>query len=694
MDFCQNGEYLSMGNFKRSSLAYAISVGLVSMTGLAHGQENEASAVELQPITVVSAAGYEQNIADAPASISVVTREELEKQSYTDIVDAVKNIPGVYVTGGGNSQDVSIRGMSDAYTLFLVDGRPISAGRSVNTNGSDGGKQIGLPPLSMVERIEVIRGPMSSLYGSEAMGGVINIITRRSGNEWAGTISTEYTHALNDVSSDGELGNFYVGGPLIDGLLGVQLNGQYLATDESDFEGGDDNAESMPESTRKQGGVEFYLTPDDRNRFSVGYDHSELEYTHTPGRSVAVTADESTYRYEKDIYVLAHDGRYDNLIVSSYLQHDVSDKVQADTKREKISLFNSQASYFWGNHVVTFGGQYKQEEFVDETNGLLTSNVAGAVSEVDRWIGALYTEVDWAITPDLSVTTGLRYNDDELFGGHLSPRLYGVYHYTPNLVIKGGVSTGYKQPSLSAATAGFGRGTGGGGSPAPHPRALIIGNPDLDPETSTSYEVGYVYDNANLGLNTSLMLFHTVYKDKISEDRLCESPNADRNDPATWTCAFGGNNYSFLSTNKNVDEAIMQGVEVTLDYMIQPSLDFMTSYTYTESEQKTGEFKGDPLNKQPKHMANALFDWTLTPRLSAWLQGNYRSETSDYLSRTSVDDGTPGYGFVDLGGVFRVTDNLDLKAGLYNVANKEVTNEDYGVVLDGRRLTVGLTLDF
>jgi len=683
-----------MGNFKRSSLAYAVSVGLVSMTGLAHGQENEASAVELQPITVVSAAGYEQNIADAPASISVVTREELEKQSYTDIVDAVKNIPGVYVTGGGNSQDVSIRGMSDAYTLFLVDGRPISAGRSVNTNGSDGGKQIGLPPLSMVERIEVIRGPMSSLYGSEAMGGVINIITRRSGNEWAGTISTEYTHALNDVSSDGELGNFYVGGPLIDGLLGVQLNGQYLATDESDFEGGDDNAESMPESTRKQGGVEFYLTPDDRNRFSVGYDHSELEYTHTPGRSVAVTADESTYRYEKDIYVLAHDGRYDNLIVSSYLQHDVSDKVQADTKREKISLFNSQASYFWGNHVVTFGGQYKQEEFVDETNGLLTSNVAGAVSEVDRWIGALYTEVDWAITPDLSVTTGLRYNDDELFGGHLSPRLYGVYHYTPNLVIKGGMSTGYKQPSLSAATAGFGRGTGGGGSPAPHPRALIIGNPDLDPETSTSYEVGYVYDNANLGLNTSLMLFHTVYKDKISEDRLCESPNADRNDPATWTCAFGGNNYSFLSTNKNVDEAIMQGVEVTLDYMIQPSLNFMTSYTYTESEQKTGEFKGDPLNKQPKHMANALFDWTLTPRLSAWLQGNYRSETSDYLSRTSVDDGTPGYGFVDLGGVFRVTDNLDLKAGLYNVANKEVTNEDYGVVLDGRRLTVGLTLDF
>ena len=121
---------------------------------------------------VVTAAGYQQRIIDAPASISVVTRDELEKQQYTTIVDAMANIPGVYVTGGSNMQDISVRGMSDDYTLYLVDGRPISAGRSVNTNGNDGGKQIGLPPLAMIERVEVIRGPMSSLYGSEAMGGV------------------------------------------------------------------------------------------------------------------------------------------------------------------------------------------------------------------------------------------------------------------------------------------------------------------------------------------------------------------------------------------------------------------------------------------------------------------------------------------------------------------------------------------
>ncbi|MEO1818144.1 TonB-dependent receptor [Pseudomonas sp.] len=683
--------------FKRHQLACAVAVASVGLTAsaLAAEPDTDGEVVTLDEITVVTAAGYEQNIADAPASISVITREQLEKQSYSDVTDAVRNIPGVFVTGGGNMQDISIRGMDDTYTLYLVDGRPISAGRMVNTNGADGGKQIGLPPISMIERIEVIRGPMSSLYGSEAMGGVINIITRRGGDEWAGSISTEYTGAMNDISSDSQQADFYLAGPIIQGLLGAQFTGTYVGTDESDYIGGGDAAASMPESTRKQGGAEFYLTPNEQNRFSLGYTASELKYTHTPGKSIAADADPSTYRYEKDVYVFSHDGNYGDLIINSFLQHDVSDKPgTGSTKQEEVSLLNTQASYFWGDHVVTFGGQYKQEEFVDETNGLLTSNIPGAVKSVDRWIAALYTEVDWALTDDLSVTTGLRYNDDELFGGELSPRLYGVYRLNPEWVIKGGVSTGYRQPTLSDATEGFGRGTGGGGSPAPHPRALIIGNPDLKPETSTNYEIGYVYDNAALGLNTSAMLFHTQYKDKIAEDRFCESPNGDRGDPATWTCGFGGNNYYFLSTRKNISEAVMQGVELTLDYRFQPNWNLSSSYTFTRSEQKSGEFKGEPLNRQPRHMLNGLLEWDVNARLNAWLQGNYRSKTSDYMGRTSMSDGTPGYGFVDIGAGYRLTDNVNVKAGLYNVANKEVTNDSYGVVLDGRRLTVGMTVDF
>ena len=677
-----------MAIFNRTRLACAIMV-TIGISTSAQAQD----PIELQPTTVVTAAGYEQNIAKAPASISVITREQLEKQSYTNVVDAMKNIPGVYVTGGGNMQDISIRGMSSAYTLYLVDGRPVSAGRSVNTNGSDGGKQIGLPPLAMIERIEVIRGPMSSLYGSEAMGGVINIITRKGGDAWAGTITTEYNHSLNDVNEDEATTNFYLGGALVPGLLGARLNGSYTRAEESEYVGGGDGAASMPDSQRKQGGIELYLTPDEQNRFSASYQAARLNDVHHPGQSVDVTATKNTTDYEKDIYVLAHDGHYATWQISSYLQHDKSERVQDLTKREEVTTANTQASYFLGSHVFTVGGQYKYEDFTDESNGLLTSNVDGAVASVDRWLAAIFAEAEWGVTDDLAITTGLRYNDDELFGGYLSPRLYGVYQSTPNLTLKGGISTGYKQPGLADATEGFGRGTGGGGSPAPHPRALIIGNPDLDPETSTNYELGFNYDNPELGFNTSVMAFYTQYKDKIAEDRFCDN-GGNRNNASTWSCAFGGNNYLFLSTRTNVDEAIMQGVEWTLDYSFLPNLHLSTSYTFTDSEQKTGEFKGDPLNKQPKHMANALLDWQATSRLNAWLQGNYRSETSDYISRTSMSDGTPGYGFVDAGVVYQLTRNVDVKAGLYNIANKEVTNEDYEVVLDGRRLVVGMTVDF
>src|SRR5690625_873520 len=156
--------------FTRTALALAITAAMTGNSAMAQEAER------LEPV-VVTAAGYEQALRDAPASISVISGEELSKQSYSDITDAMDNIPGVYVTGGGGSRDISIRGMSKAYTLYMVDGRPISDGRSVNTNANDQSKQITLPTISMIERIEVIRGPMSSLYGYQAMCAVVNIIT-------------------------------------------------------------------------------------------------------------------------------------------------------------------------------------------------------------------------------------------------------------------------------------------------------------------------------------------------------------------------------------------------------------------------------------------------------------------------------------------------------------------------------------
>ncbi|HCO72297.1 MAG TPA: ferric siderophore receptor protein, partial [Enterococcus sp.] len=128
---------------------------------------------------VVSAAGFEQDIKNAPASISVVTKEDIEKKNATSIADLLADVPGIDVrngvgkTGGLN---VSMRGMKAEDTLILIDGRrQTTATDNIMPNGFSEASTSFMPPLSAIERIEVIRGPMSTLYGSDAMGGVINI---------------------------------------------------------------------------------------------------------------------------------------------------------------------------------------------------------------------------------------------------------------------------------------------------------------------------------------------------------------------------------------------------------------------------------------------------------------------------------------------------------------------------------------
>ena len=174
---------------RRSLLASAVS-------SLACGAVAAQETPQLNDI-VVTASGFEQQISSAPASISVISREELERGYYQNVTDALRDVPGVVVTGGGrgdNGTDISIRGMPSQYTLILVDGRPQSS-RESRPNGDAGFEQDWLPPLQAIERIEVVRGPMSTLYGSDAIGGVINVITRKVADTWHGNLQLDHRAA-------------------------------------------------------------------------------------------------------------------------------------------------------------------------------------------------------------------------------------------------------------------------------------------------------------------------------------------------------------------------------------------------------------------------------------------------------------------------------------------------------------------
>jgi Outer membrane receptor for ferrienterochelin and colicins len=149
---------------------------------------------------VVTAAATEQSVKDAPASISVITQEDLQRKPVQNLKDILKEVPGVQLTNeGDNRQGVSIRGLDSSYTLILIDGKRVNSRNAVfRHNDFD----LNWIPADSIERIEVVRGPMSSLYGSDALGGVVNIITKKIGQKWTGSITADTTIQENRDRGD------------------------------------------------------------------------------------------------------------------------------------------------------------------------------------------------------------------------------------------------------------------------------------------------------------------------------------------------------------------------------------------------------------------------------------------------------------------------------------------------------------
>lgn len=646
---------------------------------LAHAQTTDPEPVRQLDNVVVTASGLEQMVEDAPASITVIPREELEKKSFRDVTDALKDVPGVVVTGSGSSSDISIRGMAPAYTMILVDGKRQNS-RETRPNSDNAGIEQGwLPPMQSIERIEVIRGPMSSLYGSDAMGGVVNIITRKVPAQWTGSIRNEITLQENSRSGNFYQSNFHLAGPLVEGRLGLQFYGQQQHRAEDRIENGYNRQRAQ------SGTVKLSLTPDSNHDLVAELTRNLQQRKAVPGKSLpeldgkGKPMEVSDSRYASTRYSLSHTGRWGLTTSNTYIQQEKYDNPARDMFL-KNTEFNTQWNRPFGDHMLSAGFHYQKESLDDHGN-----QYNSAVSSLKRYQWALFVEDEWLITDSFALTSGLRMTHDEKYGKHWTPRMYGVWHVNDRLSLKGGISTGFKAPGLRQSAAEWGQITGGGrGVPA-----IIMGNPNLKPEKSISQELGLVWDNRE-GWVSSLTIFNTDFRDKISEVRRCTDPN----DAPNCHVVPGDAGYKYISDRVNVDRANMRGIELTTTWEIRPELRLSANYTFTHSKQKSGKFAGRPLNKMPRHMANATLDWDASQDLSFWTRINFRGRASDYLSRTAMAEGTPSFTFMDLGLNYRINKNASFGLGIYNIFDKRVTAESHDAVYDGRRYWAQLTLGF
>ncbi len=661
---------------------------------------------------VVTASGFQQTVAEAPASISVIPREELETGTFRDLTDALRRVQGVTVTGTANERDIMIRGLPGQYTLILVDG--VRQGtRESRTNGSAGIEQRNIPPLEAIERIEVLRGPASTLYGSDAVGGVINIITRPVAAEPTYSMTFEQTIQENSDFGNTSMGRLYGSVPLIDDTLGLQFWGSALGRDEDEILNGSAKREDYDIGAR------LVFAPNAENTFRFEGGATRLRNEFNPGASLDPLSARSTSHNDRDYFRLSQEGDYSwgQTFLSAQTETGqrtnfadaIAGLVQNERRPEvRNDVIDARAVIplsFAGDHTLSVGGQYFNAILKDMNPGL-RDNV---VREYSAYQYGLFVEDEWWATNDFALTAGIRLDEHETYGTHFSPRLYGVYNLSSNFTLKGGVSTGFRAPDIRNVAPGYAYTTGGGGcfyGPADQlpegasPCGVILASDDLQPETSTNYEAAVLYDNL-MNFSAGATLFFTKFKDKISNERVYDA----NGDFARWE---QDPNYT-VWRNFNIDEAEIKGVELTASYSPIETVALTANYTYTDSEQKTGTYAGMPLTRTPKHAANVRVDWqTPIPELSTYAAGYYIGEQINAGLRVGTsgspiyaDDGVtvlgreyPGYFTGDIGATYRFNDTVALNAGIFNVADEAGMPEEYNDVVEGRRYWFSVSATF
>ncbi len=726
------------------SKALASAIALAAAAALPAQAQAEESA-RLENI-VVTAAGFEQALRDAPASISVVTREELERKRFSNIGEAIADVPGVDVrsgTGKTGGLNVSIRGMPSQYTLILIDGRRQNASGDVTPNGFGETSTSFMPPLSAIERIEVIRGPMSTLYGSDAMGGVINIITRRVASEWSGSVAVDTTFQQDRDAGNSQTLNLYAAGPLVEERLGLQLRGRLYDRDASErlIEDGTGRDPRPSEARIYSIGGRLNATPDETNELWLDLERARQVYDNSDGRLGNLDTPERVFGYEdelrfnRDQVAIGHTARLPAGTLESSLTHSTTETLgrtlpagsapdfgyEAEGGEPRLLenrdiTFDSKFVMPLGDHMLTLGGQYIDSRLEDGAAG-------SQVFRQDSW--ALFAENEWWLAEDLALTLGGRYENHDAFGGHFSPRGYLVWNTSDDWTLKGGISRGYKTPTLNQLHDGVTGFTAQG-------QTVTIGSPDLEPEKSTSYELGASYDNQR-GITASATAFYNRFTDRIASAAdvpNCQFVDSDGNTPNAGlaNCISVGNFTAQEGFGQlvNIDRAETRGIEFSTRVELTPSWYLSGGYTWTDTEITSGDNEGLMLTNTPKHKLTAGVTWQINDRWSTSLDGEY------YSSRERFSGGLPtsgqnlalyeqvgnkldGYELFHLRSSYQLAENVRLTGTVYNLFDKDFGKADSyewqgdtyqayrftqtgrstdGVALDGRSFWLSASYDF
>ncbi len=604
-----------------------------------------ASDEEPLIVTANRIAAPEQKIG---ATIHTLSEKEIERMGVRTVEEALRSLPGMTLsrTGINGPSSLFIRGAKTEHTLVLVDGVPIGdpmgTGRAVDYTL--------LGNLTNIERIEVLKGPQSTLYGSSGMGGVVQLFTKRGGDPKtslgleAGTEST-YRATLSSSGMKDRLSYSFAGS--IENSHGIDATVDQVDKSEKDRDR--DHYRNRILSANINYELSEMVDVDLIVRYNRRYHQYDNQWNKTHYDDYVRSEHWVGYfalnghffdeRWDSTIsYGVSHIDRKDYSGMSDWLSgNDEQSFYRFKGETQNVTWHNQLTLN--PNFTTLFGATYQHEK------GEGNEDISKSQNRK-----SLYLDQHFDYNDRIFNTLGVRYDDNSTFGGRTTFRVTSRINLTEQFALKGSYGTGFNAPNIYQL----------------YDRSA--GNRGLKAERSRGFDIGILF-KPTAQSQLELTYFNQRYKEMIDY-------------------------YSFSSMTpdgrfgeyRNLEQAKMRGIELSGLVTLSDQLEFGASYTYLDAKERSeGAYKR--MLRRPKHQATLALNYQPTERWNLHLQGNIYSSRKDF-----GDEDLSGFGTADITLRHQATDRLEVTARVENLFDKKY-HYAKGYREPGIRAFIGINID-
>ncbi len=550
----------------------------------------------------------------------VVSSSEIQKRQYRTVEEALYSKPGITLSRNSinGPSNLFIRGAGSQNSLVLVDGVPM--GDAMGT-----GRMVDftlLGRLNNIDRIEVLKGPQSTLYGSSAMGGVVQIFTKKGQKEPETVLGFEagsHDTFATTLSTLGRTDSFQYS---LAGL--IENSGGYDQTEWSKIEADKDKDRYK---NRLLSGHFNYIAAENVD-FDFGFNHSKRYYEYdNEHRYVGDGASNDYWRTKLTSgYVRMNLSLLDDKLNSSIgyhltrLNRDAYGSLEMDYRGKKDEVSFDNELLLNPNFKTAFGAQYSQERGKSVDRGPYG---VGPFESHSQHTKSLYLDQHFDYNDRLFNTIGVRYDDHSEFGSKTTFRATTRFDVNDQVALKASYGTGFNAPNVYQMYGDW------------------VGNKELKAETSHGFDLGIVF-NPTTASEIEVTYFNTRYKNML-----------DSRQETNWVYY-------------NLDRAKMKGLEVAGVWQLNEMLGATFAYTYLDAKEKKQEGEYERMTRRPRHQVSAGLNYAPTERF------NLNAGATYYSSRLDKDEVTlGGFTTLDVAATYQINDSVEITAKINNLFDKK-----------------------